>query len=628
MQNHNEEESLGKIYDRRLARRLFSYVYPYRKYLAVAIPLIVITSTIELIGLNITMVAVDLYLRPMPEAELPAISRITHRLIVQSGWQPSIAEALAYFSLLYILVIIAGLGLSYLQAVLLNSMGQHIMYDLRREIFAHLQKMPLQFYDRNPVGRLITRLTSDVDSLNELMTSGFATLFSDIFVLLGIIVFLFIVNWRLAIVLLIIIPLMAIVTAWFRKNATISFREVRVRLARINAFLQEHITGMAVVQLFNRERREMEQFQEINDQHRIANIKTIFYYAVFYPAIGLVGALGTALIIWSGGLQVLAGTLTVGALIFFIQSTQRIYEPIQDISEKYNILQAAMASSERVFKMLDTPVTITSPAQPRRLARVRGEVEFRNVWFAYQDEDWVLKDVSFRIASGESVALVGHTGAGKTSITNLLLRFYDIQKGQILLDGVDIRELDLMELRRAFGVVLQDVFLFSGDVASNIRLGNNEISDEALRRAARQVHAENFILNMPDDYRSPLTERGATLSTGQRQLLSFARVLAFDPRILVLDEATSSVDTETELLIRDAVTKLLAGRTSLIIAHRLSTIQSADKIIVLHKGQIREMGTHQQLLTMRGIYYRLYQLQYREDLIEHQGVTSDPVASD
>jgi ATP-binding cassette, subfamily B, multidrug efflux pump len=622
MQNQQEEEVLGKAYDGRLFRRLLSYLRPYRKYVITAIPLITITSVIELLGLNVTMIVVDLYLRPMPDAQLPAASRMARDLMAQMGWHPDKFEALTGFAALFIVVLLLGLLFSYLQTVILNSMGQYIMYDLRKQIFRHLQKLPLQFYDRNPVGRLITRLTSDVDALNELMTSGFVTLFSDFFTLIGIIIFLFLVNWRLALALMFILPLMIGVTAWFRKNATKGFREVRVKLARINTFLQEHITGMSVVQLFNREERALAKFQKINDEHRVANINTIFYYAVFYPAIGLVNAVGTALIVWYGGLQVLEGTLTLGALIFFIQSTQRFYEPIQDISEKYNILQSAMASSERIFKLLDTPVTIASPENPRRLGEFRGEVEFRNVWFAYNDEDWVLKDISFHISPGESVAIVGHTGAGKTSITNLLLRFYDIQKGQILLDGVDIREMDLAQLRRVFGVVLQDVFLFSGDVASNINLGDEGISDEELRRSAREVHAENFILQLPGDYSSQLTERGSTLSTGQRQLLSFARALAFDPKILILDEATSSVDTETELLIRDAVARLLAGRTSLIIAHRLSTIQRADKIIVLHKGQIREMGTHQQLLAARGIYYKLYQLQYREEADRR------PVASD
>ncbi|MBL8151163.1 MAG: ABC transporter ATP-binding protein [Blastocatellia bacterium] len=612
MQNQHEEEQLGKLYDRQVAKRLLSYLSPYKKYVATAIPLITITSVIELIGLNITMVAVDLYLKPTSESELSTVSKFAKATINYFGWKPAISEVLAGFAAAYILVILTGFIFSYLQTVILSTMGQYIMYDMRKQIFAHLQKLPLQFYDKNPVGRLITRLTSDVDALNELMTSGFVTLFSDLFTLLGIMFFLFLVNWKLAIVLVTILPLMILVTAWFRKNATKGFREVRVKLARINSFLQEHITGMAIVQIFNREERAMAEFSDINDQHRVVNIKTIFYYAVFYPAIGFVNALGTSLIIWFGGEQVISGVLTLGALIFFIQSTQRFYEPIQDISEKYNILQSAMAAAERVFRLLDTEVTIKSIENPKKIKEFRGEVEFANVWFAYNGEDWVLKDVSFKIEPGQSVAFVGHTGAGKTTISSLLLRMYDIQKGKILLDGIDIRELDLAELRKTFGVVLQDVFLFSGDILTNINLGDESIKESQVRAAAKEVHADDFIMKLEGGYNAELTERGSTLSTGQRQLLSFARALAFDPRILVLDEATSSVDTETELLIQDAIAKLLKGRTSLIIAHRLSTIQSADKIIVLHKGQVREAGSHQQLLAKRGIYYKLYKLQYKE----------------
>lgn len=622
MANQQEEDVSSKSFDRRLARRLLSYMWPYRKYAGTAIPLIIFTSIIELLGLNIMMVAVDVYLKPIPNEQMSAASRFYTQWIDRMGWHPSIMEALSAFAALYVVLVVLGFIGLYLQNVILNTMGQYIMYDLRKQLFTKFQYLPLQFYDRNPVGRLITRLTSDVDALNELLTSGFVTLFSDFFTLFGIIAFLFIINWRLAFVLILILPMMIAVTSWFRRNATIGFREVRVKLARINTFLQEHITGISIVQIFNREAREMAQFKVINEEHRVANVKTIFYYAVFYPAIGWVSAFGTALIVWYGGYQVLQGSLTFGALIFFIQATQRFYEPIQDISEKYNILQAAMAAAERIFALFDTPITISSPEKPKRLDKVLGSVEFRNVWFAYNNEDWVLKDISFKIDAGESIALVGHTGAGKSSIAGLLMRFYDIQKGQILIDGVDIREMDLTQLRSLFGIVLQDVFLFSGDVASNIGLGAEHISQERIIQSAKEVHAEDFIARLPKGYQAELSERGATLSTGQRQLLSFARALAFDPTILILDEATSSVDTETELLIRDAVDRVLSGRTSLIIAHRLSTIQRADKIIVLHKGTIREMGTHQQLLANRGIYYKLYQLQYREDT-----VTNRPVAS-
>jgi ATP-binding cassette subfamily B protein len=400
---------------------------------------------------------------------------------------------------------------------------------------------------------------------------------------------------------------------------------VRVRIARINAFLQEHITGMPVVQLFNREEKEMRKFDEINAEHRKSNIDTIFYYAVFYPAVEIIGAVGIALIIWYGGNQVIQGVATIGTLVAFIQLARSFYEPISDISEKYNILQAAMASSERIFKLLDEPVTIKSPEKPAAIGRAQGRIEFRDVWFAYKGEDWILKNVSFTVEPGERVAFVGHTGAGKTTITNLLLRFYDVQRGQILLDGIDIREIDLHELRSNFSIVLQDVFLFSGDVATNIRLGNQKIDDERLQAAAREVHADDFIRRLPEGYATELRERGAGLSVGQKQLISFARALAFDPRILILDEATSSIDTETEILIRDAVERLIADRTSIVIAHRLSTIQSVDKIIVMHKGEIREMGTHQDLLAERGLYWRLYQLQFYQD---YKNTFAESIADD
>jgi ATP-binding cassette subfamily B protein len=459
----------------------------------------------------------------------------------------------------------------------------------------------------------MTRLTTDVDALNEMFTAGVIVVFGDVAMIVYIAVWMFQVNWRLCLVSFAIIPLLAALTTWFRRGARSSFREVRVRIARINAFLQEHITGMPVVQLFNREEREMGKFEEINRAHRKANIDTIFYYAVFYPAVEIIGAIGIALIIWFGGGQVIKGVTTIGTLVAFIQLARSFYEPISDISEKYNILQSAMASSERIFKLLDEPVLIESPEGPKHIGRARGRIEFRNVWFAYKDEDWVLRDVSFVAEPGERVAFVGRTGAGKTSITNLLLRFYDIQRGQILLDGVDIREMDLQELRANFSIVLQDVFLFSGDIAANIRLGNKSITDEQVEYAAQQVHADTFIERLPARFGTEIRERGAGLSVGQKQLISFARALAFDPRVLILDEATSSIDTETELLIRDAVERLMEGRTSIVIAHRLSTIQSVDKIIVMHKGEIRESGNHQQLLAQRGLYWRLYQLQfYRE----------------
>jgi ATP-binding cassette subfamily B protein len=487
------------------------------------------------------------------------------------------------------------------------------MYDLRKQIFAHLQKLSVQFYDRNPVGRLMTRLTTDVDALNEMFTAGVIAIFGDVAMIFFIVIVMFLVNWRLALVSFSILPLLIVLTTWFRLGARSSFREVRVRIARINAFLQEHITGMPVVQLFNREEKEMRRFNTINQAHRKANIDTIFYYAVFYPAVEIISALGIALIIWYGGGQVVRNAASLGTLFFFLQLLRYFYEPISDISEKYNILQSAMASSERTFRLLDEPVSIASPEKPVPIGRATGQIEFKNVWFAYNDEDWILKDVSFTVSPGERVAFVGHTGAGKTTITNLLMRFYDIQRGQILIDGINIRELDLAELRANFSIVLQDVFLFSGDIATNIRLGDRSITDDQLREAAAQVHADTFIRRLPEQYSSELRERGAGLSVGQKQLISFARALAFDPRVLILDEATSSIDTETELLIRDAVERLMEGRTSLVIAHRLSTIQSVDKIIVMHKGEIRETGTHQDLLAQRGLYWRLYQLQFYQD---------------
>jgi ATP-binding cassette, subfamily B, multidrug efflux pump len=524
--------------------------------------------------------------------------------------------------------------------------GQLVQFDLRREIFAHLQRLDVAYYDRTPVGRVITRLTSDVDALNELFTSGFVAVFGDLFTLLGITAVLFVLNWRLALVTLAILPGMLVVTSWFRRGARVSFRRVRTRVARINAFLQEHVTGMSVVQIFNRERVEMKRFDEINDDHRVVNIETIFYYAVFYPAIEIISSCGIALIVWYGGGQVVRSALTIGALFAFIQYAQRFYRPISDLSDKYNILQAAMAAAERIFGLLDTPIGMARgphPASepnrtpealttghgvagdPRRAAGHSLSIEFRNVWFAYKDEEWVLKDVSFTVAPGQSVGVVGHTGAGKTTLTNLLLRFYDIQKGQILLDGVDIREYDLKALRRHFAIVLQDVYLFTGDVAFNVTLGNPEISQERVELAAREVHADDFIRRLPEQYRTPIRERGAGLSVGQKQLVSFARALAYDPSVLILDEATSSIDTETELLIRDAVSRLMSGRTSIIIAHRLSTIQSVDKIILLHKGELREEGSHQELLAMRGLYYRLYQLQYKD---QELAPGREPVATD
>lgn len=612
-ESHHEEEVLGKAYDSGLMRRLLRYLGPYKRYAFTAFVLTVLSAPLSLAGPPLTKAAVDLFLAPDPAIPPAGFALFLKHMADRVGMGHDAYQGVVFIAIVFLLANIAAFADQYGQSIVMQTMGQRIMYDLRKQIFAHLQRLPVKFYDTNPVGRLMTRLTTDVDALNEMFTAGVIAIFGDVAMVFYILIWMFRVNWRLALVSFAILPLLAALTAWFRLGARSAFRQVRVRIARINAFLQEHITGMMVVQLFNRERKEMERFDIVNKAHWKANIDTIFYYAVFYPAVELIGSIGVALIIWYGGGQVIRNVATIGTLIAFIQLARSFYEPISDISEKYNILQSAMASSERIFKLLDEPVVIESPEKPVHLGRARGRIEFRNVWFAYKDEDWVLKDVSFTVEPGEKVAFVGHTGAGKTTITNLMLRFYDIQRGQILLDDIDIRLMDLQELRANFSIVLQDVFLFSGDVSTNIGLGNPKISEERIRLAAREVHADPFISRLPEGYSTELRERGAGLSVGQKQLISFARALAFDPAVLILDEATSSIDTETEILIRDAVERMMAGRTSLVIAHRLSTIQSMDKIVVMHKGEIRESGTHQDLLALRGIYWRLYQLQFYQD---------------
>jgi ATP-binding cassette, subfamily B, multidrug efflux pump len=593
-----DDDVVGKAYDARLMRRLLAYLRPYAGHAALALAAIIASSVLQLAQPYLMKLAIDRYI---PTRDVGGMNRL---------------------AFLYLAILLASFALEFTQTWLLQMTGQRIMFDMRMQVYEHLQRLDLRFYDRNPVGRLMTRVTTDVDVINDLFTSGVVSVFGDVFTLAGIMIVMLSMNWRLALVAFAVLPLIVVVTQWFRRNVREFYRSVRRLIARINAYLQEHITGMSTVQLFRREARAYRQFVEINDEHRRVNIQSIFYYAVFYPAIEIIGALAAALTIWFGGRWVLQGSLTLGSLVAFLLYSQRFFRPISDMSEKFNILQAAMASSERIFKLLDEPVTIQSPTPPHDLSRRSpkgegGHIVFDHVWFAYNptesgEPDYVLRDVSFEVRPGERVGIVGATGAGKSTLINLLLRFYDVSRGRILVDGVDIREMDLHELRSLFSLVLQDVHLFTGSIADNIRLGAANVSDDAVRSAASAVHAEGFISRLPGGYGAAVAERGATLSVGQKQLLSFARALAFDPRILVLDEATSSIDTETEILIRDALQVLMAGRTTIAIAHRLSTIQDMDKILVLHKGHLRESGTHQELLAQRGIYFKLYQLQYKD----------------
>ena len=652
-----EEEVLGKAYDSRLMRRLLTYLRPYSWQVGIALTAIILKSFADVLGPYLVKVAVDRYLAPAPGA----MSGLWNWL------DPRPLKGIAQISGIYFGLLIFTFVLEFLQTYFMQWTGQKVMFDLRSQIFRHLQRMHVGFYDKNPVGRLVTRVTTDVDALNEMFTSGVVSIFEDFFVLAGIVAIMLCMNWKLALITFAVLPLIVVATKIFRDKVRDSYRRIRVAIARINSYLQEHVSGMVVLQLFNRERKAYQRFSEINRSHMDAYKDAILAYALYYPAVDFFSAIAIACVIWYGGQDVMrqivsksvsiqfgpqhlisfhfvATAASLGVLIAFTQYSMRFFRPIMDFSEKYNILQSAMAASERIFKLLDSRVEVVSPAVAKK-PQGPGRIEFDHVWFAYRDvaeskeqegsnghggagsskssnfelataqPDWVLRDVSFAIEPGETVAVVGHTGAGKTTLISLLMRFYDVQKGAIRMDGVDVKEMDLGDLRGRFGVVLQDPFLFTGTIGGNIRLGTERIQDAHVQQAAEDVNLAEFIRELPKGFDEEVRERGSTLSTGQKQLISFARALAHEPKILILDEATSSVDTETEFRVRDALAHMVEGRTSLIIAHRLSTIQRADKIIVMHKGQVREMGTHQELLANRGIYYKLYQLQYKDQEI-------------
>ena len=583
----DEEQDLGKVYDRVLMKRLVSYMKPYWLEVVVIGFLMIGNTLVEVAIPILTQIGIDRYIKP------------------------GIVQGLGTIAFYMVLAMLARFMFSYFEEYRMQMVGQKIMYDMRGGLFSHLQRLDVGFFDRNPVGRLMTRVMGDVQVLNELFTSGVITIFANLLSIGGIMVAMLWYNWKVALVTFTVLPIIFVATSVYQVYSRRAFRDQRKHLARINAFLNENIVGMTTMQLFVQERRSFSKFDERNQQYLAANLRSIFYFSLFFPMIEVAGSLAIAVIIWYGGGQILQGTLTFGTLVAFIEYSRRLFWPIRELSEKYTIFQNAMASSERIFDLLDTQPTIVSPVQPKALGALTGNIEFRNVSFAYNAEDYVLRDVSFHVDPGERVAIVGHTGAGKTSIINLLCRFYEINKGQILIDGVDIRDMALEDLRRAISIVQQDIFLFSGTIETNIHLGNSEITQERVIAAAREVHLDEFVQKMPDGYGSEVKEDGAGLSVGQKQLVAFARALASDPDILILDEATSSVDTETELLIQDALTRLMANRTSIVIAHRLSTIQNADKIIVMHRGEIREMGTHNELLQKRDIYYRLHQLQYK-----------------
>jgi ATP-binding cassette subfamily B protein len=603
MSNIHEEEALGKAYDSRLMRRLMQYLRPYRWRVVLAMALVGIVTPLEIAPPLLFWKAIDRYFTPALQGAIPEAR----------AWR-----GIEWISVIFLTVLISDFLAQYAQIRIMQRVGQQTMYDMRREIFGHLQRLPMSFFDRNPVGRLVTRVTTDVDALNDLFAAGVVTMINDFFLLLAMAVVLFRIDRSLALDAFAVLPFILVVTYFFRQFVRDANRRIRTAIARINAFLQEYISGMSIVQLFNREQKARAEFAKRNKDNMLAWRDAILAFALFYPAVEILSVATIALIYWAGGNRVLSGGITLGILTAFTMWATRFFRPIQDLSEKFNILQSAMAASERIFKLLDEPLTITSDPNAARLVNPRGEIEFRNVWFSYKnvpepsDEDWVLRDVSFRIPPGENFAIVGHTGAGKTTLISLLLRFYDIQRGQILLDGVDIRLLDVQDLRRQFGIVLQDPFLFTGTIESNIRLGTPGIDRATVEHAVGEIGLGDFVESLPGGVATDVNERGSTLSVGQRQLINFARALAHNPRFLILDEATSSVDTKTELQIREALDRLLAGRTALVIAHRLSTIQHADRILVFHKGRLREQGAHQELLAQRGIYYRLYQLQYKE----------------
>ena len=622
MASNQEEEVLGKAYDGRLMRRLLTYLRPYKWHVVVALAAIILKSGLDVLGPFLTKIAIDKYLAKSPNSHSWIGDRLSDAPLVGIG----------QIGGLYVGILIFTFTLEFIQTYLMQWTGQKVMFDLRSQIFRHLQHMHVAFFDKNPVGRLVTRVTTDVDALNEMFTAGVVSIFEDVFVLAGIIAIMMRMNWKLALITFAVLPLIIYATLIFRDKVRDSYRRIRTAIARINSFLQEAVSGMLVLQLFNREKRAFNKFSDINASHMEAFKDAIMAYSVYYPVVEILSAIAIASIIWFGGNDVIRGVASIGVLVAFMQYAQRFFRPIQDLSEKYNILQSAMAAGERVFKLLDTKIEVTSPEVTKQ-PKGPGRIQFDHVWFAYNptqagEPDWVLRDVNFALEPGETIAVVGHTGAGKTTLISLLMRFYDVQHGAVRIDGVDIKEMDLDELRGRFGVVLQDPFLFSGTVEGNIRLGTARIQDADVEQAAEDVNLGDFIRKLPGGFKEEVRERGSTLSTGQKQLISFARALAHNPKILILDEATSSVDTETEFRVRDALNRMVEGRTALIIAHRLSTIQRADKIIVMHKGQVREMGTHQQLLAQRGIYYKLYQLQYKDQEVGVERAPSPASADD